>query len=164
MTTTKRIADTVLVKDRLSHHSAIARPGSCLRCGRPRSSRARHTPQDSALHNLICSRQACAEARSLLRRASSVSATAGTMVVEIHHYHHVGHAADEMHTAACIPELQAESPHRSWAELPGERYTSHSAPQGHGRLPTIFEEPAYVDASSKPSADAVRAALVRNAW
>jgi hypothetical protein len=102
--------------------------------------------------------------RPLLRRASRVSATAGAMVVEIHHYHHVDDAAGERHTAARISELQAETPHRSWAELPDEPYTGHSASQGHNRLPTIFEEPPYVDASSKPSADAVRVVLSRRGW
>lgn len=142
----------------------MVKPGSCLRCGRSRLSRARDMLQDSALHNLICSRRACAEAKSLLRRASSVSANAGTTVVEIHHYHHIDHAAGEMHMAGRIPELQAKSPHEGWAELPGELYTSHTASQGHGRLPIIFEEPPNVDASSKPFADAVRVALSRRGW
>jgi hypothetical protein len=164
MPTTKCIADIVPIQDRPSHHSAMTMAGSCLRCGRSRSSRARHTPHDSALHNLVCSRRACAEAKSLLRGASSVSATAGTMVVEIHHYHHVHDAAGKMHAAARISELQAETLHRSWAELPSELNTSHSTSRGHNRLPTIFEEPPHVDASSKPSADAVRVALSRRGW
>ncbi|KAJ4982836.1 hypothetical protein SVAN01_11656 [Stagonosporopsis vannaccii] len=163
MITTKRIADSVLVQDRLLRHFVIpmAKQGSCLHCGRSRSSRARDMPQDSAPHKLICSRRACAEARSLLRRFSSVSATAGTMVVEIHHYHHVDQAAGNMHMARCISEAQAQSPHKSWTKLPGKVYTSRLASQGHGRLPTTHEEPPYVDASSKPSEDAVRVALRR---
>jgi hypothetical protein len=162
--TPKYNADTVPVQSRLSHHFAMAKQGSCLRCGRSRSSHARHMPQNSALHNLVCSRRACAEARSLLRRASSFSAIVGTMVVEIYYYHHVDHAAGGIHTAARISEFQAENPHRSWAELPSELYTSHSASQGQNRLPTILEEPPYVDVSSKPSADAVRVVLSRKGW
>lgn len=164
MTTTKRFADAELVKDHLPHHRISTKQDSCLRCGKPRSSRARHVPQGSALHNLICSRRPCAEAKSLLRKASSVSAAADTVVVEVHHYYHAGHPAGEMHVAACVSELHTEPAQESWAELPGELFASHSAPQGHGRLPTILEEPPCVDVSSKPSADAVRAALSRRGW
>lgn len=157
MTSLNHIAETVLLQNRLSQCSTVKNQRGCLQCGRHRSSRARSQEPGLLVHDLICSRRACAEARSLLRRV--LSATAGTILVEIHHYHHAEHTASETR----ISELQAESMHRQWAELPGEPI-KNSASQGHDRLPVILEEPPHVDASSKPSAGAVRIALSRRGW
>ncbi|KAF2818234.1 hypothetical protein CC86DRAFT_389098 [Ophiobolus disseminans] len=139
----------------LPRRPTFVKQRSCLLCGRPRSSRAQHMLQDSTLHHLICSRRSCAETKSLLRMASSTS-----VVVEIHHYYHDSHVASETY----VSELHAESTQQSWAELPGEHFTSQSTSQGHRTLSTIFEEAPYVNTSSKPNTNAVRAALGRRDW
>ena len=146
----------------LSNHPAVTKQDSCLRCGKSRSSRNRRLLPNHPPHNLICTRRACAEAKSLLRKIPSVSATAQPMIVELHHFYHVDYAVGEMHTATRSSELQADIPRKRWAELPGQPDTSRSVPQVNSRLSPILEEPPYVNAGSKPSADAVRLALSRN--
>jgi hypothetical protein len=159
MTMTLGYAATGPVQDLRQQNTTFAKQSSCLHCGRPRSSRARHASQESTLYNRVCSRRSCAEVKLLLRRASEVNATTCAIVVEIHHYYHTDYSTGNMHAATHVSELHAESSLGNWAELPGEPFACHSPSQCHDKLPTIFEEPQYVDASTKPSAKAVRGAL-----
>lgn len=160
MTTTHwYVTTTESVQDLPPRHATLAKQGNCLHCDRPRSSRGQRTLHDSALHALICSRRSCAPAKSLLHKALSARAAAGTFVFEVHHHYHADHSFGDTHVTAYASELHAETAQRSWAELPGELSASYLTSQGHARLPTILEEPPYVDASSKPSAHAVKAAL-----
>lgn len=97
----------------------------------------------------------------MLQIPSSAGASASTVVIELHHYHYLSHPVSKTYADARVPELCAESPPQSWAELPSNDYTGHSVSRDHGRLPTIFEEPPYVDMSNKPTEDMVREAICR---
>ncbi|KAF2820757.1 hypothetical protein CC86DRAFT_387208 [Ophiobolus disseminans] len=159
MTTLKPYATKESVIKFLPQHPTFAKQRNCLLCGRPRSSRAQHMLQDSTSQHLVCSRRSCTKTKSLLRMASSAS-----VVVEIHHYYHDNHLASETQATTYVSELHAEPTQQSWAELPCERFTSQLTSEGHRTLPTIFEETPSINASSKPNADAVRAALDRRGW
>jgi hypothetical protein len=153
---TKRHTTTRPIQDLRQQQIIFAKQSSCLCCSRPRSTRAQHALRDSAPHNLGCSRRSCAEVKLLLRKASDAKAA---VVVEIHHHYHTDYAAGTTYVPVRASELCAEPSQGSWAELPGEAVPCHFTSQSYGTLPTIFEEPQYVDTSKKPSAKAVREAL-----
>jgi hypothetical protein len=164
MMATTNYAGIEHVQDFRQQHTASAKQSSCLRCGRPRSSRSRHTIQDSALHNWVCSRRSCAEVKLLLRKASEVDAATTALTVQIHHYYPIDYCASNTLAAAHISELHAETSQKSCVELPGEPFAYQFPSQGYGRLPTIYEEPPYVSASTKPSAKEVRETLSKGGF
>jgi hypothetical protein len=137
---------------------------SCSHCGRHRSLRVRRTPEDRTLYGQICSRRSCAEAKTLLRKTSVPSGRANILVVEVHHYYYAPRPDDETRSHVRVAELQADSAPDGRAELSGSDSLSRTAFRGRAELPPVTEEPPYVDACTKPSEAAVRAAISRRRW
>ena len=130
---------------------------ACSFCGKRSSFRA-PCLQDNQWHEQIYSRSSCVEVKSFLRKVSKSS----TFVVEIHHFHPqfdaTVHPREQTRSQSHTSELNATSP-RNLAELPDSDLVGSSVFQGPRKLPTIFEEPPYVNLPTKPSVDEVRERL-----
>ena len=105
-------------------------------CGERRSGRTRRIQQDLGFIEQICSRRTCAEVKRRLQNAVSMSSKAGSLVIEVHHYHH----------ASRIDEVSFNRKHTSSSELHAE-----SLAQSGG--------PPFVEPLTKPSEDVVRQRL-----
>ena len=92
------------------------------------------------------------------------SGRANILVVEVHHYYYAPRPDDETRSHVRIAELQADSALDGRAELSGSDSLSRTAFRGRAELPPETEEPPYVDACTKPSEAAVRAAISRRRW
>jgi hypothetical protein len=115
----------------------------CLICGERRSGRKRHIQQDRGFIEQICSRRTCAEVKRRLQNAVSMSSKAGSLVIEVHHYHH----------ASRIDEVGFNRTHTSSLELHAE-----SLAQSVGVLP-VRSGPPFVEPLTKPCEDVVRQRL-----
>jgi hypothetical protein len=91
----------------------------------------------------ICSRRTCAEVKRRLQNAISMSSKAGSLVIEVHHYHH----------ASRIDETGSNRTHTSSSELHAE-----SLAQSGGVLP-VRSGPPFAEPLTKPSEDVVRQRL-----
>ncbi len=151
-------------KAHLLPHSTFPEQRSCSHCGKRRSLRARRTPEDRTPYGQICSRRSCVEARTLVRKASVSGGRANILVVEVHHYYHTRRPDDETRSHIHVAELQADSALDGRAELSGSDSLSRTAFRGLAELPAVTEEPPCVDACTKPSEAAVRAAVSRRRW
>ena len=151
-------------KAHLLPHYIFPEQRSCSHCGKRRSLRVRRTPEDRTLYGQICSRRSCAEAKTLLRKASVSGARANILVVEVHHYYHTSRPDDETRSHIHVSELHAGSARDDRAELSGSDSLSRSAFRGRAELPLGTEEPPRVDACTKPSKAAVKAAFSKRRW
>jgi hypothetical protein len=151
----------------------------CALCGKRRSVRVRRVCEGRGWSAQICSRRPCAGAKSRLQEAwGSGGADAGPLIVNVHHHHHHRYPADGTPPPGYVSELaddssalpgQASELHgdqslQARVELPVRHTTGCSAWRGHGALLPVLEEPPRVDASTKPSQDAVRERLGRERW
>ena len=115
----------------------------CLICGERRSGRTRRIQQYRGFIEQICSRRTCAEVKRRLQNAISMSSKAGSLVIEVHHYHH----------ASCIDEVGFNRTHTSSSELHAESLTQS------GRVLPVRGGPPFVEPLTKPSEDVVRQRL-----
>jgi hypothetical protein len=108
----------------------------CLVCAKRRSGRTQRVQQDREFTEQICSRRTCTEVKRRLQNAVSMSSKAGSLVIEVHHYHH----------ASRIDEVCFNRKHTSSSELHAE-----SLAQSGG--------PPFVEPLTKPCEDVVRQRL-----
>jgi hypothetical protein len=146
----------------------------CSLCGKRRSVRVRRVCEGRGWS----ARRPCAGAKSRLQEAwGSGGADAGPVIVNVHHHHHLRYPADGTPPPGYVSELAdggsellgqaselcGDQGLQARVELP-VRDTGCSAWRGHGALPAMLEEPPRVNASTKPSQDAVRGRLGRKGW
>jgi hypothetical protein len=115
----------------------------CLICGERRSGRTRRIQQDRGFIEQICSRRTCAEVKRRLQNAISMSSKAGSLVIEVYHYHH----------ASRIDEVGFNRTHTSSSELHAESLAQS------GRVLPVRGGPPFVEPLTKPSEDVVRQRL-----
>lgn len=102
----------------------------CSICGECRSSRTRRAEHDRGFIEQICSRRKCSQVKRQLRKASRTTGSAGSLVIEIHHYHHTSHLneADFSRTHVYSSELHAQSLPQNRAVLPARGGTPYVEP------------------------------------
>jgi hypothetical protein len=114
----------------------------CLICGERRSGRTRRIQQDRGFIEQICSRRTCAEVKRRLQNAVSMSSKAGSLIIEIHHYHHASRVDEASFNRTHVhSELHAESLAQSGGVLP------------------VRGGPPFIEPLTKPSEDVVRQRL-----
>lgn len=89
---------------------------TCFVCNRRRSYSARRKRELGTLDRVICSRQQCAELKSVLTQVCS----SGTLTVEIHHHRRSSIAQVETRSRCSASELHGHSSTAGHAELPGD--------------------------------------------
>jgi len=119
----------------------------CLVCRKRRSSRTQRIQQDREFIEQICSRRTCAKAKRRLQNAFSMSSKAGSLVIEIHHYHH----------SSRVHEASFNQTHTSSSELHAESLVQS------GRVLPVRSGPPLVEPLTKPSEDVVRQRLSNRA-
>ena len=115
----------------------------CSICGQYRSGRTRRAQHDREFLEHICSRRTCAEVKRQLRKASKISGSVGSLIIEVHHYYHTSrpNEASFDRTHIYSSELHAESLSQNREML-----------RDRGGPPSV-------DPLTKPSEDVVRQCL-----